>query len=866
MGALPDWARPEAYHLALKVDPHKDSFGGSVAIDVDLRQASRYLWLHGHSVDVSAVTVLDAAGHRRPARYVVADADVGIARIDFDRELKAQHLRLELTYTAPFNGELQGLYKVEHDGAPYVITQMEPVSARYAFPAFDQPSFKTPFDLTLTVPADETAVANAAQIREEKADPGWKTVVFAQTRPLPTYLVAFAVGPWDVATGPSVAPTQGRASPLSIRGIAVKGEGHRLGWVLGETPRIVSYLENYYGFAYPYGKLDLLAAPDFSAGAMENAGLITYRDFLMLLDPDAPLRSFRESFITNAHELAHQWTGDIVTLNWWDDVWLNEGFATWMQYKVTHAIHPEYNTELDRVGDIERAMDADAQVSAREIRQPITGNGDIQTAFDAISYMKSGAVIAMMEAYVGEDVFQRGMREYIHAHAFGNASAPDLIDSIATAAGQGDAFRHAFASFLNQTGTPYIGVSLTPVSGGMEAHLAQSRYLPAGSKGDAARVWGVPVCIRYGLDDGSSKVACKLLDSTRGSLVLQGATSESWVMPNANASGYYRFALDGPDLARLAAAVGHLSDAEQLAYADTVGAAFDRGDINAQDLLVAYEPLTHSKIGRVLLAPFPRIGWMLSYEAKTDAQRQVLREWVTTHYGPALARLGFTKRAGESIEDTQTRAKLVEQLADINIASPDARKAMLAAGDKILRLKDGKLDFEAVDADLRTVALRTAVEERGKAAVDILLPQLATTTDPTTRVSILNAVGAVQDGAQADRVHDAAVGKTIKVGEMFRTMVAARSTQNSRDQLWRWFGTHADAVSARAGSFGSGFVPQFASTGGCSRQDADRLTTFFAPRLSKVAGLDRGLSQAVEAIELCTALREKQDPSVLATR
>ena len=262
-------------------------------------------------------------------------------------------------------------------------------------------------------------MANTKQVKQAAAGKGWKTLTFAETKPLPTYLVAFAVGPWDVVKGPDISPDKYRSEPLQLRGIAAKGEGHRMKHVLDETPSIIHALENYYGFGYPWDKLDLLAAPDFSAGAMENAGLVTFRDWLLLLDPDSPARNVRGSFNVTAHELAHQWTGDTVTMPWWNDIWLNEAFATWMQQKVTMELHPEYRADLDRVRGAEGAMNNDSLVSAREIRQPITGNGDIMTAFDGITYQKGAAVIGMFEGYVGEKTFQKGMRAYIQAHKFG---------------------------------------------------------------------------------------------------------------------------------------------------------------------------------------------------------------------------------------------------------------------------------------------------------------------------------------------------------------------------------------------------------------------------------------------------------------
>ena len=440
LGHLPEWAQPESYKLAFKVDPKQEDYSGSTTIKIKLTQPSDFVWIHGKELKVSKVVVTDAAGKKHNGKYTVAAEKEGVARLDLGGKLEGE-ITVAIDFTAPLNKQLQGLYKVSHEGIPYAMTQMEPVSARYAFPGFDEPRFKTTYDISLTIPADDQGVANTAQVKEEKAGAGWKTLTFSTTKPLPTYLVAFAVGPWDVVKGPDISPTEYRTTATPLRGIAAKGEGHRMQHVLGETNSIIHTLEDYYGFGYPFDKLDLLAAPDFSAGAMENAGLVTFRDWLLLIDPDSAANYVRGSFNVNAHELAHQWTGDTVTMAWWNDLWLNEAFATWMQQKVTQKVHPEYRADLDRVRGAQGAMNNDSLVSARKIRQEITGNGDIETAFDGITYQKGAAVLGMFEGYVSEPVFQKGMRAYIQKHKFANATADDLVDSIAEAAGQGEQSR-----------------------------------------------------------------------------------------------------------------------------------------------------------------------------------------------------------------------------------------------------------------------------------------------------------------------------------------------------------------------------------------------------------------------------------------
>lgn len=864
-GRLPGWAVPQSYQLAFTVDPAQQDFSGTTTIKVKLTQASDHLWLDGSKLKVSKVTVIDAAGKAHAGKYASVDAKAGVSRVDFGSTLQPQELTLTLEYTAPLNAQLQGLYKVTAKGAPYAMTQMEPISARFAFPGFDEPGFKTPFDISITVPTSENVVANTQQVKEAPAGKGWKTVTFAQTLPLPTYLVAFAVGPWDIVAGPDISPTAYRVKPLQLRGIAAKGEGQRMKHVLGETPSIIHALENYYGFGYPFDKLDLLAAPDFSAGAMENPGLVTFRDWLLLIDKDSPAKNVQDSFNVNAHELAHMWTGDTVTTVWWNDIWLNEAFATWMQQKVTMQVHPEYRADLDRVHGGQGAMNSDSLVSARSVRQPISGNGDIMTAFDGITYQKGASVLGMFENYVGEPTFQKGMRAYIQDHKFGNATAEDLIDSIAAAAGKGDAFKQAFKSFLNQSGVPYVATRLEQKGGQTTLQLSQARYLPIGSSGDAQRIWGVPVCVRYGTaasgKEGapSSKVACEMLDKATGSMALPGASKSTWVMPNANASGYYRFSLDKSALASLVKQVAKLSDAEQLAYADAVNASFRHGDLDAGDVLVALQPLTGSRIREVASAPLTQINNIYSRIASTDAQRHRLAAWVKAAYLPRLEQLGYQRKAGESDDDSLMRSTLASALA-FDFKLPEVRAALLKQGEAALKPNaDGRLNLAAADPDLLGDALGMAVQQHGKSAVDALIAELPKTSDPSLRNGILGGLAKVDDPALTEQVRNFALDKQVKVGEMARLLMGGRDTLAQRDAMWTWFTANYTKILARTGSFSGGRLPTLAGDGGCTVAEGERLQAFFQPRENDAAGVARGLAQTSEKIQLCSALKAKQD-------
>ncbi|MGH8118137.1 MAG: M1 family metallopeptidase [Rhodanobacteraceae bacterium] len=859
---LPDWAVPTSYDLAIRSDPDQAGYSGTVTIAVTLKKASNDLWLHGKDLKVSSVAVIDAKGDTHAGRYAdavtKAAGQAGVARVAFGTTLPPQKIKLKFAFTAPYNKTLQGYYKVVFAGNAYLQTQMEPISARLAFPCFDEPGFKAPLTLSLTIPDADKAVANAPQASDKPAaEKGWKTITFEPTKPLPTYLYAWLVGPWDIVNGPTIPPSKWRSEPIPLRGIATRGNGPKLERALAMTPAIIEHEEAYYGFGYPFGKLDLAALPDFSAGAMENAGLITFRDFLLQLDKNATPGQVRSVFNVEAHEEAHQWTGDTVTLEWWNDIWLNEAFATWMQQKIEGEIHPEWQAHLGRITGGLHAMQNDSLASARMIRQPITGNGDIETAFDGITYQKGAAVIGMFEHFVGDKVFRSGMRAYIKAHAFGNADADDLVDAIATAAGKGEKFKAAFKSFLNQNGVPLLTTKLDcDTKDDAVLDLTQSRYLPYGSKASPDRLWGIPVCVRF-----PNGVQCQLLGTKTGDMKVAGGQCPAWYMPNADGDGYYRFEMAKADRAALAKVISQRKDGEQLVYDDSTGAAFQRGDLDAGDVLTEMRQFAPSPVRQIALAPLDTIEWIYDHEASTPAEKAAVRDAVAKAYLPRLEKLGYQRKPGESPDAALMRASLAETLG-LEFKVPQVRAALLKQGEAALKMKHGMPDLDAANPDLLGSALAVAVEQQGKPAVDELLAALPKTTDPVKRNAMLGALGHAQ-GAEADVARDFALGKNVKVGEMAMVLHGGRSTPAQRDGRWTWFTAHYDQVVARTGVFSGGFLPMLAAGGSCSDAAAERVEAFFKPKLGEVPGLDRGLAQTHESIMLCSALKSRQNPASL---
>jgi alanyl aminopeptidase len=345
--------------------------------------------------------------------------------------------------------------------------------------------------------------------------------------------------------------------------------------------------------------------------------------------------------------------------------------------------------------------------------------------------------------------------------------------------------------------------------------------------------------------------------------VLVGASNPTWIMPNANASGYYRFSMDKQSLARLTAEAGKLSDAEQLAYADGISASFRHGDLNAGDVLAALKPLTRSKIREVATAPLGQVEWLYQHEAVTDAQRATLSAWVKDAYLPRLQQLGYQRKAGEPEDASLMRSTLAASLA-FDFKLPSVRAALLKQGDAALKKKaDGRLNLAAADPDLLGDALGVAVQEHGQSAVDALMTELPKTSDAALRNGILAGLSSVNDPALAEDVRNLSLDKNVKVGEMAMLLYAGRDTVAKRDALWKWFTQHYSQILKRTGSFSGGRLPSLAAGGGCTTAEGDRLQAFFKGKSQDAAGIERGLAQTSESIQLCTALKAKQDPTTI---
>jgi alanyl aminopeptidase len=852
-GPLPRTVVPSLVKLELKLDPKQERFSGHTRIEASVAEATDTIWMHGRDLKIAKAEAV--VGERR-IPLTAENVDVsGVLKLTAAEKIPAGEAAIEIAFDAPF-GELQGAYRVKPDGSDYIVTQMEPLGARNTFPGFDEPSFKQPWDIILIVPEDEVAVANSAEAKTEKLGDGWKKVTFDRTEALPSYLIAFAVGPWELPQGPDIAPHGMRTAPIKLRGVAAKGQGGKMKYSLANTPAIVHALEDYFGSPYPFDKLDNVAAPDFWAGAMENAGLIVYRDSLMFPDENSAVRQRQAFWGVSAHELAHQWFGNLVTMRWWDDLWLNEAFATWMGNKITGQLQPQFHTDRNILEGGLGAMAADSLASTRRIHEPINDFTQIQSAFDGITYQKGGAVLAMFENYLGETKFRDGIRNYLKKHARGNATSTDLIAAVAAQSDDPAAVDAAFKSYIDQPGVPFLQVDVDCGAGTPALVLRQQRYLPIGSTAKADQTWGIPLAVRYA-DGDTVREEKGIVTGKRARFELKQAQAcPSWVMPNAYGAGYYRFALARKWQQSLSGAFARLDEREQRVYADAVTSAYGAGALTSSQLLAALPQFAGAPVRQTAIAGMYDLKWMDEHLLDDEQARAQFRASVAAIYRPRLQQLGLDPKQGESDDDRILRGNLVAFFAG-GFKDPAVRAELNKRGRAVLGLGgDGKLDADAAPKDIRGTALWVAVQEGGKPAFDVAEKQLRASRDPVLRDQLLAALGNATDPQLAERAR----ALVFEPDLLRRNEIVALAREQTnepamRPALRQWVDTHFSDLEAKLAPAGAALVGLYAD-GMCSAEEAATVESKFAERMKSIEGGPLELKQTVENIRLCAAAKQ----------
>lgn len=836
-------ARPVKYAADLTLLPDSPTFKGSIDIDVTFAAPAELFYLNAKELEISNAQV-------NKTKLAVTQVNEDFIALRASSRIAAGAAKLHFEYSGKISPKSsEGIFLGRDGDVNYLFTQFEEIDARRAFPCFDEPGFKTPWQITLHVRSSDKAFANTPQVSETEETGGMRKVVFAPTKPLPSNLVAFAVGPFDVVDAGSVGSAK-------VRIITPKGKSDQAKYAADVTATILERLQNYFGIPYPYEKADSIAIPlTYGFGAMENAGLVTYAESILLADPATDTEQRRRGYASDgAHELAHQWFGDLVTLAWWDDTWLNEAFATWTSSKILAEWQPGWKTRLGDLNAKFGAMSEDSLVTTRKIRQEILTNDDISNAFDNITYEKGAAVIRMFEVWTGETQFQSGVTSYLKRYAYKNARMSDFLDAIAQT-GQ-PRLSAAFQTFLNQPGVPEISVTLK-CDGPPSVALSQKRYLPIGSKGSAKQTWQVPVCVRY-LNGNAIEKECFLLDKPSADFKLTKASGcPASIAANENASGYYISLYQGNLLDKMVAQGSQfLNPAEQLTLLHDVSSLAGSGDLKIGRALDAAASFANSPERQIVTQAKDIIAGPKQFVP--PALMSNYARFVEKIFGARARSLGWSAKPGEELETRLLRPNLVPFVARYDPAlAGDARKL----ADEWLETRKG------VDADMLRSVLATAADHGDRALFDALLRELKKTRDLRQRGAIIGALGSFRDPKLVAAALDLVIHSDIDTRETTELLYAGINDPATERMPFQFVKAHYDEILKRAPSGGGsdfGAVLPYSAASFCDAASEKEYIAFFGERAKKFTGGPRVYEQTLEGIRLCEAEKAAQAPEIAA--
>jgi alanyl aminopeptidase len=835
---------PIRYRVDLPLIPDQDTFSGTVEIDLQLAKSTSVLWLNAEKLTVKDATL--TVGHEKLAAKVISEPHdyVGFA---FDQPVAPGVATLRVAYQGEINRkDQQGLFQMKDGDRWYVYSQFEAIWARRAFPCFDEPAYKVPWQLTLRVKKDQMALSNTPILSETDTGDGMKAVKFAQTKPLPSYLVALAVGDLEFVDAGAAGKKNTR-----VRIAVPRGHGAEAKYAAETTPAIVSLLENYFDTPYPYDKLDEVAIPLFG-GAMENAGLVTYGSGIILAKPeqDTPSRQ-REWVWVAAHELAHQWFGDLVTTAWWDDIWLNEGFASWTANKIVGEYHPEWHADIEALNSAQGAMQSDSLVSARRVRQPIASNDDIVNAFDSITYDKGSALLNMFESYMGREKFRTGIHRYLTSHAWKNATSAEFLAALA---GDDARIAAAFSTFLEQPGVPLVTAALECRGGAATLKLSQQRFLPLGSVGSADQIWEIPICVRYPAGQREGR-ECELLSHKSDQLPLpQGGGCPAWVEANAGAAGYYFGLYEGSLLDVLLK-----DDAKVLTLAEKVAlvgnlALLTRNGKIALGRALALAPSLAQDPARQVVTKTMEITTGLQDNLVSEDLLPRYHQYLLDLYGQRARDLGWKAKASESEDARFLRSALVSEVA---LGAEDPEFIAQAKNLTLAWLDDHK----AVDPDMVGVVLVTAARHGDRDLFDRLRAAAKKETQENFRGTMLFSLGSFQDPEIIKTALPIVLSDEFDSRESISILFGPAQRRQTRDLAYDFVKQNWEPLIAKLPTDTGASLPYVAG-GYCDAEHRQDVQSFFSGRSTKYTGGPRILTQVLESIDLCVAYKNAQEASV----
>lgn len=827
---------PTYQSINMKLDARETAYGGNVNIALTVKNQTNSFIFHAEDMTIVDVVLMSKD---EEIKSTYAKGENGRITLTSEEPLLPGDYTLGISFTASFNTQAVGLYRTEAGGEHYLFTQFEESDARKAFPCFDEPAFKFPYQITLTIPQENIAVSNTPVEIESSSD-GWKTMTFKKTEPLPSYLLAIAVGPFETVEVPDM--------PVPTRILCVKGKSNLTSETARITPPLMKALVDYFERPYPYEKLDLIAVPEFWAGGMENAGAITFRETVILHDPQSISIGQRQSLVAvMAHELAHMWFGDLVTMEWWDDLWLNESFASWMGDKIAEQEFPKLGIGISTVETSLRAMVSDARPTAIAIRPPDSKTADLLSNIGAV-YSKGQAVLLMMERWLGEATFRKGIINYINENEWKNATAAELWKALSQVSGKD--VEHTLGKFVTQPGVPLVTAEVLENN---KLRLTQKRFMNFGNTAPEELLWQVPVSLKYG-DGTATKEFSILLSSAEETVTLPLDGQLQWIYPNISSAGYYRWKLPEEMFTNLVEnSQKYLNTAERIGLLRNLSALLDAGEISGGAYLQTLSLFANDPEPIVIDNLISSIG-KVKEALITDELKEEYAGYINQMLKPALDRYGLEARPDESEEVALLRPSLISWLADEG-QNEKVRQYLTALAKKYLD------DPTSVDPALAGLAIRAYAKNGDAALFENFKNRMETAQVPVVRSRFLYALGSFEDTAIMRLALDCCLNGKLSAQEAMVIPYSLASISEERDMfIFNWVMANYDVIKTRIPKTS---LPGMAHWGGgCSLERLAKAREFFTHESRKQEETELILNRVSAQVNDCVNLREREGASV----
>jgi len=819
---LPPEIQPTAQTIDLRLDPGTPDYSGSTVLQLEIDSDVDRIGIYQRGLNMPVIK-LRSGSDERTLEATVGEYDINW--LSDGATIPAGHYELSIEFNGKYSTDALGMHHTHFEGNDYIFTQMESMYLRRAIPSFDEPSFKIPYTLIINAPADLVVVANTP-VASESTAAGWQRVEFMATKPLSSYLIAYGVGPFDRAE------IKGMSVPGYI--YVPKGQADQLGYVLKHIAPIVKSLEEYFGAEYPFRKLDFLAVPEFAFGAMENAGLITYRAEYLTLGDHTSGGMAAYLLGTIAHEVAHMWFGDLVTMEWWNDLWLNEAFASWMDEVIVHQMYPEFESDL--VLPQAEAFSIDEGTGVKAIRKESRTEADVNEG-GYLPYVKGLTILRMLESYVGADKWQEGVRQYLEKYAWGNATEPDLWAEISAVSGV-DVGKIA-SGYLNQPGFPLLTID-------KKGRVSQERYLPYGLKAPDLQ-WTVPLYVKY-KKDGKIKEVFYLLDDKTG--VIDLPKGADWILPDAGAEGYFRWQTDIDQFYALVNDIESLTSREKIALLDNSDALLRARKLSLEDYMFVLTKLLHDPHPMVVLPAVGKVTTIGNTFVREDNAAAFAR-FVDAELSDLFAEVGIETREGDSEALIQLRPRLVRLLGQFG-SDPTVRIAAAEKADLYLESAD------AVDSNLGLQVLTVTALNDGGDRYEKYVDAYLKSTNGRHKSNIFFSM-LFKDPAIVRKALDFSISDAVMASDASYTLATYPTFLEDHTILYEWLEANLDAFEAKIPSLQQQRLPTY-MTGICNDENLGLMREFFTDRDEKYTV---SFDTQVESVSTCISRREHDGPALM---